>query len=229
MSIPESELALHKALQRIHMVITRGLEVTHHSSLALAEKFTPQGRLDADTQVGFYRYAHCLVTVLETHHKAEEEVTFPYFKERLPGLRLAPLIEQHQQMQPHIHALKASIVELASETPPTAVLEQLSQACNNVRILWTMHAPAEENYFAAHSATALQLTAEEQRTITRRTVEYSQQYSRPPEWVLAFVLYNLSPAERAEMSQSMPAHLTKMMVPIIWKNEWAPMKPYLLD
>jgi hypothetical protein len=47
--------------------------------------------------------------------------------------------------------------------------------------------------------------------------------------VVPFLLYNLPPEERAIFSQGMPPVVTQELVPVVWKEKWSPMKPFLLD
>jgi hypothetical protein len=52
----------------------------------------------------------------------------------------------------------------------------------------------------------------------------------PPDPVLVpFILYNLSAEDRAIMAQQMPPAVSQELVPIVWKEQWAPMVPFLLD
>jgi hypothetical protein len=44
-----------------------------------------------------------------------------------------------------------------------------------------------------------------------------------------FILYNLSAEDRAIMAQQMPPAVSQELVPIVWKEQWAPMVPFLLD
>jgi hemerythrin-like domain-containing protein len=226
MMSPSQQLPFYHSLLRIHAVISRGLEVTSTHSLEFAEK----GFADENIQIGFYRYVYSLLIVLETHHQTEEVVAFPYFQARLPSLRIEPVIEQHRQMRPHIVTMEAAVEKIAPSTEtPTDALNQLAQACKNLQILWMMHAPAEENYFVTNSISALELTYEEQLDITRRTAEYNQKISKYPQGVVPFILYNLPPDEREQMAQGMPPEVITMLIPTMWKSEWAPMKPFLLD
>jgi hypothetical protein len=220
-----SQLAFYNSLLRIHHIITRGLEITHTYGLDFSQKGFP----DKTTQVGFGRYAHSLLVVLENHHKTEEEIAFPYFQRRLPSLRIEAIIGQHVQMQPHIQSMKAAVKQFIAGSSPMEMLNTIAEISGNLRILWGMHAPAEESYFARNSLSAIELSEEEQIEITRRTMEFSQKNSEPPPWVVPFILFNLSPDEREFMAQMMPTPVVKMVVPIVWKNEWAPMKPFLLD
>jgi hypothetical protein len=219
------QLPFYNSMLRIHSIITRGLEITHTHSL----QFSQNGFPNQSTQVGFSRYVHCLLVVLENHHQMEEEIAFPYFQDRLPSLRIEPIIEQHKQMKPHIHAVKTALEQFNTGLSPTESLSQLADASSKLNILWGMHAPAEEIYFANNSMSAFELSHEEQIAITRRTSEHSQKNSNPPQWVVPFLLYNLPPDEREQMAQLMPPHISKMIVPMVWKNEWAPMKPFFFD
>jgi hypothetical protein len=60
-------------------------------------------------------------------------------------------------------------------------------------------------------------------------VEHSQEYSKPDFLVIPFLLYNLPLEDRIIFSQGMPPILTEQMVPVVWKDKWAPMKPFLLQ
>jgi hypothetical protein len=44
-----------------------------------------------------------------------------------------------------------------------------------------------------------------------------------------FLLYNAEAEDRAFYVNAMPPELTQQLVPIVWKDEWAAMKPFLLD
>jgi hypothetical protein len=43
------------------------------------------------------------------------------------------------------------------------------------------------------------------------------------------MLFNLSPQDRAAFAQAMPPVVTEQLVPVAWRDKWAPMKPFLLD
>jgi len=46
---------------------------------------------------------------------------------------------------------------------------------------------------------------------------------------LPFILYNLSVEDREIMAQHMPPVVIQELVPVVWKEHWEPMKPFLLD
>jgi hypothetical protein len=43
-----------------------------------------------------------------------------------------------------------------------------------------------------------------------------------------FLLYNLPTEERAIIAQAMPPIVTRQLVPVVWKEKWEPMSPFLL-
>jgi len=42
------------------------------------------------------------------------------------------------------------------------------------------------------------------------------------------MLYNLSAEDRQGFSQGIPAEIIQNLVPVVWKEKWASMAPYLL-
>jgi hypothetical protein len=58
--------------------------------------------------------------------------------------------------------------------------------------------------------------------------KFFQEHTGPAYLVMPFVLYNLSPEDRAITSQGFPEMVTKQLVPIDWKDKWVSMQPFLL-
>ena len=44
-----------------------------------------------------------------------------------------------------------------------------------------------------------------------------------------FLLYNLPAPERKVFSAGMPDELLQTLVPVVWKEQWQAMAPFLLD
>lgn len=42
------------------------------------------------------------------------------------------------------------------------------------------------------------------------------------------MLYNLEPGPRPLMSAGMPSEVIEQLIPVAWKDQWAPMQPFLL-
>jgi hypothetical protein len=45
---------------------------------------------------------------------------------------------------------------------------------------------------------------------------------------LPFFYFNLEPADRARLAAKMPPPLTQQLIPVDWKDAWAPMRPFFL-
>lgn len=126
-------------LVRIHLVITRGLKVASENSQSFAQRGYP----DASTREGFVSYVRSLASSLHAHHLTEDDLAFPYFREKMPDAPFDLLSAHHRQMVP-------------------------------------------------------------------------------------FLLYNLPPEKRAAFAQMLPPVVTQQLVPVVWKEKWEPMKPFLL-
>jgi hypothetical protein len=88
--------SLARGLVRIHLVISRGVEVARQRCRAYAsgEPATP-----SDT-AGFADYLDTLVSVLHGHHTAEDEVSFPVLRDRLPDTPWDLLADEHRAVGP---------------------------------------------------------------------------------------------------------------------------------
>jgi hypothetical protein len=50
----------------------------------------------------------------------------------------------------------------------------------------------------------------------------------PPFLIVPFILYNIPADKRTMLTSQMPPQIIEQLVPINWKDQWAPMKPFLL-
>jgi hypothetical protein len=62
-----------------------------------------------------------------------------------------------------------------------------------------------------------------------RAGQHTQQNTGPDYLVLPFILYNMPPEARELFAKGLPPILTERLVPVDWKDQWAPMKPFLLE
>ena len=75
-----SEAYIAESFQNIHDIITRGLKV----SIENVKIFSHQGFIDRNKTDGYFNYVQSLTAVLKAHHLIEDEVAFPYFREKIP-------------------------------------------------------------------------------------------------------------------------------------------------
>jgi len=211
-------------LLRIHSIITRALSITSEKS----QRFAQDGFPDASTKEGFLCYARSFVSVLHGHHLTENELAFPYFRERLPDAPYNLLIVQHQELVHVLDEVKAAIEEVSADRQAAASLNRLNQALRRLADLWHPHIGIEQDHFTVAKLEAL-INREEHIRLGKLFAEHGQKHMGPGYLVVPFLLYNLTPEERVIFARNMPFLLTHLLVPVVWKARWASMRPFLLS
>jgi hemerythrin-like domain-containing protein len=226
----EVEMAEAKApnvaldLLRIHSIITRGLNVATEKS----QVFAREGFPDAATREGFIRYARSLVSVVHSHHLTENELVFPYLRAKLPNAPYDLLITQHQELVHHLEQIEVAIEEVAADAQAGAALTKLNGVLGRTVGIWRPHIGIEEDHFAPDKVGPL-LAPEEHNRLSRLFAEHGRKQMGPGYLVVPFLLYNLPPEERAVFARGMPFIVVRLLVPLVWKKQWAPMRPFLLS
>jgi hemerythrin-like domain-containing protein len=226
----EAEMPEEKApnvaleLFRIHAVITRGISVATEKSHVFAQEGCP----DASTREGLIRYARSLVSVVHAHHLTENELVFPYFRAKLPDAPYDLLMAQHQELVHVLDQIKAEIEDMAANPQVAASLSKLNEALRRTAEIWHPHIGIEQKHFAPDTVGPL-LAPEEHTRLSGLFAEHGRTHTGPDYLVVPFLLYNLPPDERAMFARAMPFIVTRLLVPLVWKKRWAPMKPFLLS
>jgi hypothetical protein len=203
-------------LERIHRVVTRGLAVARANCPSFAEDGFP----DDSTREGFWKYCHGLEAIALGHHLAEDGLFFPYLQERMPGTDFDELMAEHQVM----HAILGEM-QAAREA---GLLADLDRALSKMVELWHPHIEKEETWFSPAVAAEV-MTVPEHIEMAQKAAAFSQEHTQPAPLAIPFLLYNLEGGDRAHFMNVMPAEVTQHLVPVVWKDAWAPMKPFLLD
>jgi len=209
-------------LRRIHMIITRALDVSVLNGARFLQEGFPRGPLGA----GYRDYVTALLSFLSAHHLAEDEIAFPYFEERLPEAPFRRLEVEHQRIEELVGQAREELQGL--EEKPERALVDLEAVLGHIRELWRPHIALEEEHFAVERLAEM-LPAEEHARLAGVMAGHSMEHAGPDYLVLPFVLYNLPPEERAILSRAMPPMVTQQLVPVAWKEQWAPMQPFLLE
>lgn len=212
------------SLLAIHAVITRGLQVSLQNTQALQQSGFP----DPATQEGFTNYVQSFSTTVHGHHGSEDEIGFPYFKDRLPEMPVERLSQEHQVMVPLLEDINAALEKCRSADQVRAGLEQLAVPLRKFSDLWGPHIQIEESYLTREKLGSL-LPVEEHLRLIQLFGEYSQMHALPPFLTVPFALYNLPPETRALMVKAMPPEVTEHLVPVVWKEKWQSMAPFLLE
>jgi hemerythrin-like domain-containing protein len=203
-------------LLRIHRVITRGLAVSQE----YCQSFVEGGFPDDATREGFWRYCHGLEAIAHAHHEAEDDLFFPYLRERVPDADFDELTAEHQEMQTILDEMQAA--------RDAGSLADLGPALSRMAELWHPHIEKEETVFSPEIAAEV-MTVPEHIDMAQKVGAHSQEHLQPAPLAIPFMLYNVEGDDRAYFMAVLPPEVTQQLVPIVWKDEWAPMKPFLLD
>jgi hypothetical protein len=210
------------SLVRIHRAITRALDTVADRGAY----FSQNGFPDAASRRGFMDYARCLCITLRAHHLAEDEVAFPYFRGKVPEAPYERLAQDHQTLERLIAEADAVIGGLGKDVGVSG-LAALHGIVKSARDVWGPHIRIEEDMFSPVRLSSL-MSPDEHRGLGRRIMEHNQRHSEPGYLVVPFILRNLGGGDRAKMSAEMPSIVTKLLVPVVWRGKWAPMRPFLL-
>jgi len=214
---------LAEDLFRIHKVITRGLEV----GLSKGSEYLETGVTLPKELLGFSTYIHCFHEVLSSHHQGEDAIAFPAFRKVLPHAPYDRLAVDHRGVEHQLTKLPQALQDL-SENKSKLGLAIIIDTLSQISEVWYPHIQVEEENFSEDKLNTV-LTFEEQKSIDEAASKHSQEHSGPPYWVLPFVLYNLDQEERIKFSVNFPPAIVNELIPIAWKDQWAPMKPFLLE
>jgi hemerythrin-like domain-containing protein len=208
---------------RHHKVMTRGLAV----SLKNINKFLQIGTLEKLNREGFLKYVQSFSAVLHGHHLVENEKIFPYFKDKLPEVPYERLMSEHVIFRDGLQEINTGLGQLMSENDELNSLELLKSGFDKIDQIWHPHIQIENSQLYGKIG-SLNIDLEEMIKIQKDTGEFFQEHADPAYLIVPFVLYNLSPEDRAIASQGFPEMVTKQLVPIDWKDKWASMQPFLL-
>jgi hypothetical protein len=210
-------------LLRIHRVITRGIEVSAQRSA----EFTRDGFSSVAIQEGFLIYLQAMGGVLDAHHLGEDEVMFPYFREKIPDAPYDKLMADHRAIVGVLERLRKAGGAVASSAGSADSLQALSGVLATLSALWRPHIGIEESLWSPE-VIAARMSEEENLQLGQKIGDDSRQHLHSPQVEIPFILYNLEPEDRAGMAQAMPPVVTQQLVPLAWRDQWSPMKPFLL-
>jgi hemerythrin-like domain-containing protein len=219
-----NEPSLANSLITIHKVITRAIEVTKDRS----QSFVQHGLSDVSLRSGFVSYLRAFVSVTHAHHLTEDEVFFPYFREKIPEAPFDLLTAQHREVARLLDEIGAATDAAESGSQSVEPFSSISRVATGLGEIWYPHIAKEESLLSPAGIDAI-VARDEQLGLIKLATEHSMKHAGPDYLVVPFMLYNLSPEDRATMSQGMPPVVTQQLVPVAWKEKWAPMSPFLLD
>lgn len=208
---------------RFHKVMTRGLAV----SLQNINEFLQIGELEKLNREGFLKYVQSFSSVLHGHHQAEDEKIFPYFKDKLPEVPYERLISEHEIFNDGLQEINTGIDHLTSENDELDSLKLLKSGFDKIDQIWDPHIQIE-NTQLYERIRSLNIDLEEMIRLQKEDKKFFQEHTGPAYLVMPFVLYNLSPEDRAILTEGSPDIVAKQLLSIDWKDKWTPMQPFLL-
>jgi iron-sulfur cluster repair protein YtfE (RIC family) len=203
-------------LQRIHRVITRGLAV----ALENCQVFAKDGFPDDATREGFWKYCQGLEMNAHGHHMTEDDIFFPFLRERMTNTDFDEMMAEHQEMHGALAEMRAA--------REAGSLADMHRALSKLDDIWHPHIHKEETEFSPEIAAKI-MAASEHIEMAQKAAAHSQEHAQPAPLSVPFLLYNLEADDRAYFLAVMPPEVTQQLVPVVWKDEWAPMRPFLLD
>jgi len=220
---PSSEANIAASFNFIHNIITRGLKVSVQGIQGARQPgFQEQG-----SREGLFNYIRALSSVVNSHHLTEDELAFPYFRLLLPTAPFDFLMNGHREMVKLLTEINEILARCEKNDQEAADAANLESALVRLNEFWPPHIQVEWEEFIS-KADALVPVAEQLR-LTQQFQEHGVKHAVPPYLTVPFLLYNLPLDERKEFSQGMPAELLQNLVPIVWKEKWEAMQPFLLS
>jgi hemerythrin-like domain-containing protein len=213
-----------RSLFAFHHLITRGLEVSRDN----VRNFSRLGFPDDRTRDGFTKYVSSLATVIDSHHLVEDHQAFPYFKELFPDAPFENLSAEHQQMLPILANMRQAVQDMGDPQKEKDGFNGLTDALSNFMRIWEPHIRTEEQNLSPENLAEM-LPPEEHLRLMREFAQFSQPHAQPAALVTPFMLFNLTPQERAAFAANMPPEVANHLVPVVWKAEWESMGPFLIE
>ncbi len=210
-------------LVRVHKAITRGIEII----ITQSQDFAEAGFPDAITQAGFTDYVRAFQSFIHAHHTTEEELAFPYFRTKLPGEPYDAMLAEHSQIAWLVYEIRSIVGEAGGAAIEPGKLKNLESAVTEINQIWRLHIPKEEKSFSPQHLDQV-MSVEEQASMSRQFAEQSARHAAPDYLVIPFFLMNLEGEDREAMAQNMPPLVTQQLLPVVWKDKWVPMRPFLL-
>jgi hemerythrin-like domain-containing protein len=220
--LPPARPNIALSLTMLHRVITRGVNVSRQNS----KKFAQEGFPDEAIRAGYIRYVRTLAEVVRVHHMSEDELAFPYFREKVADAPYPRLMMDHEKMIPILKAINAAVEKLKDLVEEKTALKDIDCALGEFAPLWAPHIEIEEKFFSVEKLGRV-MSLEEHIKLIADIGAFSQKNSGPAALVTPFILFNLPPGARETMMGAMPPDVTQKLIPGPWKAEWEPMTPFL--
>ena len=208
---------LVEGLLMIHRIITRGLS----TSIRKCDEYIGKQGISPEELKGFSMYVSALRRVTNAHHLTEDEIAYPYFKDNIK----AP----YDRLTDDHHTIAYILVEIEKCLPgiSSGGLDKLREVLYKFEKQWGPHIRIEEDNFTVEKVQVI-AGQKEQKELADKIGKHSSKNSGPAPLTVPFLIYNLEEKDRETFMMNFPWIVKKVIVPVIWKNQWKPMSPFLL-
>jgi Hemerythrin HHE cation binding domain len=206
---------LVEGLLRIHKVISRGL----NTSILKCDEYYEKGGIPPEEAEGFHTYLKALRWVTHSHHLSEDEIAFPYFS----GTIKAP----YPRLRDDHHAINLIMEKLDKYLSEPSDLVDLRSLLYEFDSVWGPHIKIEEDNFNEDKLKSF-MGMKEQLALIQRLGEHGRKNLGPGPITLPFLFYNLEGRDREEFMTPIPWVIKKVLIPVVWRKQWNPMRPFLL-
>ena len=198
----------------IHNIITRGLRV----SLESVRRVSQRGIQGEESREGFFNFIRAHTSVMNAHHLTEDEIVFPYFRDKLPEAPFDSLTYYHHVMELVLDEINLAVDKSNHKDQLENELKDIENALAGLNDDWPYHIQPETDEFI-NLADAL-IPVEEQLRLVSLFAQHDLKNAVPHYLTVPFMLYNLPLEDRMVFSQFMPAEFIQNLVPGVWKEKW---------
>jgi hypothetical protein len=218
----DRELSLVDYFLTVHQVISRGVDISN----AQIDDFVKNGFPNDTTCDGYLYYVYALTVLFDSHHKTEDDIGFPFFREALPNTHFEWLLEDHDLITGFIEELRPILGALNKREQVNINLVLCKDLLWKISDRWYGHIGLEEEEFI--NLIDDLISNEERVRLFTQFKDYNYKLLEPHNLTFPFMLHNLEPQDQRHiLTAYSEAWFADLNAPA-WRAEWESMIPFLL-
>lgn len=206
-----------------HRIISQGVD----TAIDRIDLFIQEDFPDVQTQEGYLNYVNALAVLLDSHHKIEDEIAFPYFQDTLPDTHFNWLYQDHDLITGFLEEGAPILDHLKNSEWVKQNLGMLKEVLLKIEDRWSQHIELEEEEFV-EIIDALSTNKERSQLFTQFG-NYNHELLNPHQLTIPFMLYNLEQQDRIVIINTHPKDWFMHIDNSEWGAKWQSMKPFLLS
>jgi hemerythrin-like domain-containing protein len=218
----DHELTLADYFLAVHKMISRGVDI----SISHVDGFIKDGFPNEMICDGYLNYIQALTVLFDSHHKTEDDIAFPYFREALPKTHFEWLLEDHGLITGFIEELHPILDALHKREQVDISLVLCKDVLLKISDRWYGHIGLEEEEFIDLIDSLS--TNEERFHLFTQFGDYNVKLLEPHYLSIPFMLYNLEPQDQQQIFTAYPKAWFADLETPQWRSKWESMIPFLL-